>query len=138
MTDTTDTDEHHYGVHHCYRAETRHEAIGKAAIAGRILAGEPWHEYVEPIPRPGWPHHHDQRTYVRQHWQVVYDEIDMDLFWFLADLETGHIDCDACGETVHYYWNETRVTWLRIGDEVVCSECIVGLLEDIDEVVDGL
>lgn len=130
---TTETEtEHLYGADHHYRAETRHEAVGKAAIAGRIIAGEPWHDRVKPIPDPtqNEPESFDMRTYARGYWQVVDlgEDLDKDLFWFLAD--EGTIHCDACGTGVMYHWYEETQIFVIIGEEVVCAECVLSLLDD--------
>ena len=70
----------------------------------------------------------DMRRHAGGLWEIHQGKTPDDTLDLLSDAN-GEIDCAVCGETWLHYWGETHTVAIRIEDEIICANCILGLLD---------
>ena len=71
----------------------------------------------------------DMRRHAVGEWSVHQTTRPDDGLDELVD-ENGEIDCAVCGETWLHYWGETENVAVRVGGDIICADCILGLIGD--------
>ncbi|KDE59813.1 hypothetical protein EL22_16940 [Halostagnicola sp. A56] len=81
----------------------------------------------------------DPRSYLGYVWDVVSSSVGkawLKEFAEIRDEDWVDFRCDSCGDIVHMGHDEPDGVWIRVNEHAICSTCILGLVDDGEEVDD--